>query len=392
LTSRFSTLHPSWREEIQGFEFIDRAYGIEDDKAIDVLLKRGIKMMESANDTDQDSNSWFHLFEQSYTSEEPQFIMPNGDEIRLFGLNLAASDPLSLFDSSEFDGEGNLFPSNLSVAWLGASALLGSIHLFYDVELQKNRSAAQTFEDMHEDNDAYAVPTQGSPQPPWYDLAASDKQNSRPFTYSQRLGEDAQDRCLDDLCVKFRKFLQVDELDMTIEKWTTAFQDATTRGSLTFPTVIGREIRTFGSDLALSSPVDLFMAHEWIKRTHLRPQLHSHAWLGAIAVFGPLFYYHDELCDAVTQDMFDEEDAFTGGLDDEPAEAEFTSIAAIVDSTPDKDCQATDPKKKRISSDDASAATAPVVGYLFSSFRRVTATPTRYDLPPCSPSKKQTRP
>jgi hypothetical protein len=132
-------------------------------------------MMDSENDTDQDSNSWFTLFEQSYVSDEPQFSMPNGNGIRLFGLNLVASNPLSLFDPSEFDDEGNLFPSKLSVAWLGASALLGSIHLFYNLELQNNRITAQTFEDMHEDNDEYVVTTHGSPKQPWIDLAASNK-------------------------------------------------------------------------------------------------------------------------------------------------------------------------------------------------------------------------
>jgi hypothetical protein len=44
-----------------------------------------------------------------------------GDEIRELGLNLAASDPLELFDSTEFDGKGNLFPSSLAYAWLGAT-------------------------------------------------------------------------------------------------------------------------------------------------------------------------------------------------------------------------------------------------------------------------------
>jgi hypothetical protein len=359
LTSLFSRLHSSWREQTQGFEFIDRAFEMEDDKEIDVLLKRFSKIMDSENDTEQDSNSWFNLFRQSYISDEPTFAWPNGNELRLFGLNLAASDPLSLFHSTEFDGEGNLFPSNLSVAWLGASALLGSIHLFYDLELQKNRIAAQTFEDMHEDNDEYAVPIQGHPQQPWIDLADTDKQHSCAFTYSQRLGEDAQDRNMDDNCFKFRKFLQIEEMDMTIEKWTSAFQDACTPGSLIFPTVIGREMRSFGSDLALSSPVDLFMAHEWIKRTHLRPQLHAHVWLGAINVFGPLFHHHDALCEQVINDMHQADDEFTGGLDDEPDEEEHTSIADIVDSIPDTVVEEKNAKKQRMTPDDASAATAP---------------------------------
>jgi hypothetical protein len=222
-------------------------------------------------------------------------MRPNGDDLREFGLNLAASDPLNLFDPSEFDGEGNLFPSTLAVAWLGATALLGSVHLFYDLQLQKNRIAAQTFDDMHEDNEDYAVPTEGEPKDTWTDMDLLDQQQARAFTYSQRLGEDAQDRDLQELCLKFGQFMQTNELDMTIGKWTDAFEEAITPGSLIYDTPAGREMRIFGADLALTSPVDLFMAHEWIKQTHLRPQLHAHAWLGAIQIFAPLFHYR-RLC------------------------------------------------------------------------------------------------
>jgi hypothetical protein len=66
--------------------------------------------------------------------------MPNGDDLQEFEFNLAASNPLMLFDPNEFDGEGNLFPSNLAVVWLGATAFLGSVHLFYDLQLKKIES------------------------------------------------------------------------------------------------------------------------------------------------------------------------------------------------------------------------------------------------------------
>jgi hypothetical protein len=183
----------------------------------------------------------------------------NGDDIRDLGLNLAASDPLTMFDHTEFDGEGNLYPSRLSFV-----CLLGSLHLFFDVQLQRNRLAAQTFDDMHEDHDEYAVPVEGAPQQPWIDLPNSEKRTANAFTYSQCLGEDAKDRCINDLCDKVIKFLQLTGPDMAIEKWASAFYDAALPGSLISPTSIGKELRSFGSDLALSSPVDLFMSHEWV--------------------------------------------------------------------------------------------------------------------------------
>jgi hypothetical protein len=87
----------------------------------------------------------------------------------------------------------------------------------------------------------------------------------------------------------YRNFFKIEELDMSVDKWVNTFIDASTPGSLVFPMSIGKQIRSFGIDLAITHPVVLFMEHEWIKRTHLRQQLHAHAWLGAIQVFGPFF-------------------------------------------------------------------------------------------------------
>jgi hypothetical protein len=84
------------------------------------------------------TEDWYKLFASSYTSLEPEFNKTEEEaKMRELGLTLAASDPLTLFDYKEFDGEGNLFPSRLAFAWIGATALLGSIHLFYDIQLQK---------------------------------------------------------------------------------------------------------------------------------------------------------------------------------------------------------------------------------------------------------------
>jgi hypothetical protein len=144
---------------------------------------------------------------------------------------------------------------------------------------------------------------------------------------------------------------------MTIENWVSAFKDATLPGSLISPTAIGKELRSFGSDLALSSPLDLFMSHEWVNKTHLRPQTHAHIWLGAVSVFGPLFHHHDALCEQVVCEMFSSEDE--DSLDDS------SEASALVDHIPDSVTEEKQLKKRRIQGhiyqapDDASTATAP---------------------------------
>jgi hypothetical protein len=168
LTELFTSIHKSYKEVIQAFEFIGCSFRNKaeaTEKETDIHLQRGLKMMTL--DKAAELEDWFTLFKQSYTSLDPKFTDPSkGDEIRDFGLNLMASDPLVLFNSPKFDGEGNVFPSQLAHAWLGATALHGSIHLFFDVQLQKIRLAAQTFEDMHEDDKAYAIPMTGDPLAP----------------------------------------------------------------------------------------------------------------------------------------------------------------------------------------------------------------------------------
>jgi hypothetical protein len=199
-------------------------------------------------------------------------------------LNLAASNPLALFAPIEFDHEGNLNSTVLAHAWAGATALMGSVHLFYDLELQKNRMEAQTFADMNEDTEEpFEIPIEGGePLPPWTNLLATEKQDSKAFTFSQRLGEDVKDRCIADIVFECRKYLKHEALDMTVNRWTMAFKDAMTPTSALSPTVIGCKLRGFGIDLALTDPNILFLHHEWISDTHLRPQLHANTWLGAV--------------------------------------------------------------------------------------------------------------
>ena len=90
--------------------------------------------------------------------------------------------------------------------------------------------------------------------------------------------------------------------------WIGAFTGATSKGSLIYSSGFGRQLGALGSDLALSSPKSLFMAHEWISALCLRPQAHAHVWLTAVAVFGPLWLHHKSLLEDAVQDMHLSED------------------------------------------------------------------------------------
>lgn len=101
LTKYFASLQQSYyRNETQAYGFIDWAFETEqDDKEMDIHLKRGFKMMGTINNPD--SEAWHNFFQQAFTSGEPTFMdTDNGHHMRAFGLNLAASDPLILFDHS----------------------------------------------------------------------------------------------------------------------------------------------------------------------------------------------------------------------------------------------------------------------------------------------------
>jgi hypothetical protein len=148
---------------------------------------------------------------------------------------------------------------------------------------------------------------------------------------------------------------------MSVDKWSNAFIDASTPGSLIFPMSIGKQICSFGIDLAITHPAELFMEHEWIKRTHLHPQLHAHAWLGAIKAFGPLFYHHDNLCEAVINAMHVAEESETGGQDHTHMDAEVAEESQMVDVTLTSDSFSKAKNRRSKSSafvdDDASADT-----------------------------------
>ena len=326
LSQIFGQLTKSAKEETQGYVFNDRSFESEDDKSIDGHLKRGARLIENANPTPKE---WLHLFTKVFT--EAEFEGPIGIEMRDFALNLAASDPLELFAPEETDEGGNLFNGPLPVAWLAATLCHGSLHLYYDLEIQANRMHAITFDDMDEDQDDLAVQTSGHPSEAWLKLTKLEKEEANPFTYSQRFGEDPQDRCIQDLIVSCSTHLQTSEKNMTIKKWIGAFTDSTTKGCLLFSSGKGRQFRAFGVDLALTPARDLFYAHEWSNATHLRPQTHSLAWLAAVEVFGPLYGNQDELLAE-----------FANAMESSDAEATTVSPASIVIVESDEDSDDSD--------------------------------------------------
>jgi hypothetical protein len=129
----------------------------------------------------------------------------------------------------------------------------------------------QTFADMNDNTDEpFEIPIEGGePLLPWTNLLTTEKQNSKAFTFSQRLGEDVKDRCIADIVFKCRKYLIHEALDMTVNCWTVTFKDVTTPTSNLAPTFIGCKLRGFGIDLALTDPAILFLHHEWISDTYL---------------------------------------------------------------------------------------------------------------------------
>jgi hypothetical protein len=334
LSKLFSKLDKSSKEEIQGYGFKDRAFESEDDKSLEGHLKRGARLIENAQPT---SKEWFKLFTQAYTDET--YEGPVGTEMRDLAMNLAASDPLELFAPEELDIEGNLFHGPLPPAWLAATLVHGSVHLFYDLEIHANRMHALTFEDVHDDNDRYLVCFEGTPAASWFNLTEAEKQEANAFTRPQRFGEDAKDRCLQDTIESFSKQMKTKEKNMTIKKWRSAFSDSITKGSLVHSSRIGQQLRALGVDLALANPRHLFLAHEWLSAEYLRPQSHSIVWLAAVAVFGSLWSHHDTLLAEVVDDMHtsDEEDtpapvaeeiaSSASEMDDASVQSEATAVA-----------------------------------------------------------------
>ena len=128
---------------------------------------------------------------------------------------------------------------------------------------------------MQDDDDEFLVLTLGAPSPAWTNMPPTKKQGAIAFTYSQRFGEDAKDRCLNDSVLSFLKQLKTKEKNMTIQKWFGAFTDAISSSSRLCASGFGRQLRALGSDLALSSHHSLFMAREWIGARYLRPRLTS---------------------------------------------------------------------------------------------------------------------
>ena len=335
LTDLFLQIDDTSKSEIRGYEFKDRAFESEDDKEVETLLKTGAMLLDKSN---PGPKVWYDLFSQVFGEDQKGFKhTPDGAKMRDFCFNLAASDPLSLFEPEEIDKEGNLYECALASAWLASTLIHGSLHLFYDFELLQNRMNAQVEADNEEEEHSeFLVVTVGDPSPAWNNMSPDEKQNSKAFTYSQRYGEDAKDRSIKDAVETCAGYFKIKAEHMTVAKWIVAFSDATTEGS-SQSSEIAYNLRLVGSDLALTSPDIIFMVHEWIDKEHLRPQTHSYVWLAAVSVFGPLWAHHDSLLEAAVQDMHISEEEAAEEPGQPMHEASDASTVASADTAPQLD-------------------------------------------------------
>jgi hypothetical protein len=319
LSPKFSAVFPkSEKADIQGHGMKDLAFENEDDKAVDQHLKRGTKLINVTAPTPLD---WYELFSQAF---DPRFDYEAGADMRDLSLNLAASDPLDIFPPEAIDRLGNLYEGHLSSAWTAATACLGSVHLFFDKELLSNKIAAAAYDSGIEDDAQCCVPISGQPSPAHLNLAAAEKEESQCHTYPERLGNNPDGCCLQDSIASFSKYFKTPEQKMSIAKWCHCFGDASSKGTLIAASGCGRQRRAFGSNLAHSSPRDLFMAHEWVLATHLRPQVHSLAWFVAVETW----LHRDALVDSVVETMNSGE---ISDQDEEEGSESDSEIVEVVD-------------------------------------------------------------
>jgi hypothetical protein len=212
---------------------------------------------------------------------------------------------------------GNLCQGRLSVAWTAAAACLGSVHLFFDKELLSDKIVAAACDSGIKDDAQHCVPISGNPLPAHRSLAAAEKQESQVCACAKPFGKNLDCRCLQDSITSFSKCFKTPEKNMSVAKWRHHFGEASSKGTLIAASGYGRQLRAFGSNLALSSPRSLFMAHEWVSATHLRPQVHSLAWFAAVETFGPLWLHQDALVDSVVETMNSGKIAEDNDSDDE---------------------------------------------------------------------------
>jgi hypothetical protein len=295
LTKLFCLFPKSEKADIKGHGMKDRAFANEADKAVDQHLKRGTELLDIALPAPSD---WQTLFLQSF---DPKFEQDAGADMRDFSLDLAASDPLELFPPEEIDRLGNVCEGCLSAAWIAATACHGSVHLFFDKELLSNKIMASTYDAVVEDDHQCCVPISGHPPLPHLSLVAEEKQELQSHTCAERFGENPDGCCLHHSLSVFAQHFKTPEKNMTIAKWRHYFADASSKGTLISASGYGQQIRHLGSNLALSSPRVLFMAHEWVSATHLRPQVHSLAWIAAVETFGRLWLNQASLVSSVAE-------------------------------------------------------------------------------------------
>ena len=193
LLDLFLQIGNSYKEEIQGFVFQDRAFESEEDKDIEKHLKSHVRIMERSYPSPK---NWNKLSSQMFQKGMKALRVKMLD----FYLNLAASDPLEFFAPEEMNTEGNIFHGPLPAAWIVATLCMGSIHLFYKIELQPNCLNVQTFADMQGNDDEFLVTTLGAPSPAWINMPATPSSSLTPSTFERMPKTDTSTT----LCYLFR--------------------------------------------------------------------------------------------------------------------------------------------------------------------------------------------
>jgi hypothetical protein len=294
LTRLFLNIDHSYKQDVLGYEFQDRTLNAtDDDKELDIALKRGTKMIYA--DDDPTFEDWHNLFVNVFA--DGVAALADGEDaiqMRDFSLNLAASDPLVLFAPEEWDQHGNLQKSRLAFAWLGATAAHGSVHFYFESDLQKNRLRLN--KDMDIDEDDFEVPSSGAISEYWINvMPESEKCMIEPFTHSQRFqGTDGYLTTSDSIATH-KRYLGTTGQKMSISQWTQAFDTSVDVSSEQVSSKESESFRFFGSNLAVTDPRELFQSTEWNTDSHLKPQPLARIWLGAVSAFGPLWLHRDAI-------------------------------------------------------------------------------------------------
>jgi hypothetical protein len=214
--------------------------------------------------------------------------------------------------------------SRLAFAWLGATAAHGSVHFFFVTDLQKNRVRLNKHVDMELDEDDFEVPTTGEVSDYWTNVVPEpEKCMVESFSYSDRPARTDGYLKLPDHIATHKRYLGTSGQKMSISQWTQAFDSSVDVSSEQVTSKEAESFRSFGSNLAVTDPRELFKPNDWSTANHLKPQPLARIWLGAVSAFGPLWLHRNANI----------------GLEDPaiPGENKFVSPSALMDVAEDSE-------------------------------------------------------